>query len=97
MRDKVERFLDRMTDADRMLVVLKGELYDGSWDELEADMQARLMGEPYIFKLASRIEDDLRRIQRLRRFEVDNDLDLCDHVRLNVNVDQPGPTDQAKE
>lgn len=63
-----------------MLVVLCRELYDGDWDEMIADMQARLNGQPYIFKLATRIEDDLLRIQHLRELERELGVPLGDHV-----------------
>ena len=65
-----------------MLVVLKRELYEGSWDDMTADLKARLEGGPYIFKLASRIEEDLNRIGRLRAFEQEHGVDLSDHVKL---------------
>jgi len=65
-----------------MLVVLKAELYEGSWDEMEADLKARLDGGPYIFKLAHRITDDLDRIRRLRAFEESCGVNLGDYVQL---------------
>lgn len=67
-----------------MLVVLKRELYEGSWDEMTADLKARLEGRPYIFKLAHRIADDLERIERLREFERRNRIDLSDYVKLET-------------
>ena len=78
-----ERFIQRATREQRMLVVLKRELYDGSWDEMEADLRARLEGKPYIFKLANRISDDLDRIAALRTFEQTHGVDLCDYVSLD--------------
>ena len=81
-QDKVERFVESLTSEERMLVVLKGELYEGSWDEMAADLKARLEGRPYIFKLAHRITDDLQRIERLREFESAHDIDLSDYVKL---------------
>ena len=74
--------MDGATGEERMLVVLKRELYDGSWDEMEVDLRARLAGRPYIFKLAHRINDDLERITRLRVFERDHGVDLGDYVSL---------------
>jgi hypothetical protein len=72
-----------MTREDRMLVVLKRELYEGSWHEMAADLRARLDGKPFIFKLVHRIEDDLARIERLRTFEASADVDLGDYVDWN--------------
>jgi hypothetical protein len=46
------------------------------------DLQARLEGGPYIFKLASRIEDDLERIEQLRAFEQAHGVDLADYVTI---------------
>jgi len=66
-----------------MLVVLKRELYEGSWDEMVADLQARLEGRPYIFKLAHRIADDLERITHLREFERQEGVDLGEYVGLD--------------
>jgi len=80
VRQEVRRFVGAMTSEERMLVVLRHELYDGSWDEMEKDLRARLEGRPYIFKLAHRIADDLERIGRLRDFERSVGVDLTDHV-----------------
>ncbi len=82
LEDKVRRFVEGMTTEQRMLVVLKRELYEGSWDEMETDLKARLEGRPYIFKLAHRIADDLERIERLREVERAWDIDLCDYVKM---------------
>ncbi len=82
-QEQVRRFVDGMTREDRMLVVLKRELYEGSWHEMAADLRARLDGKPFIFKLVHRIEDDLARIERLRTFEASADVDLGDYVDWN--------------
>ena len=82
VRRKVRRFVRGMTNEERMLVVLKAELYEGSWDEMAADLQARLDGGPYIFKLAHRITDDLDRIRRLRAFEETCGVNLSEYVQM---------------
>ena len=82
LRQKVQQFVESLTREERMLVVLKRELYEGDWDEMVADLQARLEGRPYIFKLAHRITEDLERISRLRQFEQSSGVDLCDHVKM---------------
>ncbi len=79
-----ERFVERLSTEERLLVVLKRELYEGSWDEMHADLQARLEGRPYIFKLAHRIADDLERIDRLRHYEERTGVDLSDYVSLET-------------
>ena len=75
---ETERFVSSLAPEERLLVRLKAELYEGSWDELVADLEARLAGRPYILKLATRIEDDLVRIERLRAFEEEHHIDLAD-------------------
>ena len=80
--NQVQRFVDALTTEERMLVVLKAELYEGSWDEMVEDLQARLNGRPYIFKLAHRITEDLDRIRRLRQFEESSGVDLSEYVRM---------------
>ncbi|HDZ22569.1 MAG TPA: hypothetical protein ENH80_08380 [Phycisphaerae bacterium] len=82
VQQKIRRFVERMTSEERMLVVLRQELYDGSWNDMETDLRARLDGRPYIFKLAHRIADDLDRIRRLRRFEQSVGADLTDYVDI---------------
>lgn len=62
-----------LSPEDRMLVRLRDQLYGGNWREMILDLQCRLRGEPYIFKLASRIQDDLDRIERLRAVEQQRD------------------------
>ena len=78
--EEVRRFIEGMTSEERMLVVLKRELYEGSWDEMIADLQARLEGRPYMFKLAHRISDDLARIERLSEFEQRSGEDLGKYI-----------------
>jgi len=78
----LRRFLDRLNREERMLVVLKRELYDGAWDDMEADLRARLEGRPHIFKLSARITEDLHRIEALRAFEQAHGVDLCDYVQI---------------
>ena len=80
--EKVRQFVQALTSEERMLVVLKAELYEGSWDEMSADLRARLEGRPYIFKLAHRITEDPERIRRLRAFEESCGVDLSDYVRM---------------
>ncbi len=56
-----------LNPEDRMLILLRDELYEGRWDLLRQDLRDRLAGRPFVFKLVSRIQDDLRRIDRLER------------------------------
>ncbi len=43
---------------------------------METDLQDRLAGRPYVFRLINRIEDDLQRIRRLGGFEQRHGIDL---------------------
>jgi len=78
------RFVAGLTSEERVLVVLKHELYEGNWDEMLLDLRARLEGRPYIFKLVNRIEDDIDRIDRMKAFEDKYDTDLCEYVTLEI-------------
>ena len=79
---KVHKFVRQMSREERMLVVLKRNLYEGAWDDMVADLKARLEGKPYIFRLANRIADDLERIERLRAYETESNVDLSDYVEM---------------
>lgn len=79
---KVEQFARNLDEAHRMLVVLKAQLYGGRWEPMLEDLQNRLEGKPYIFKLANRIKDDVERILSLQKFEKENNVDLADYVSL---------------
>ena len=74
--EQVTRFVASLTPEERLLVRIKAELYEGSWDELVADLEARLSGRPYVLKLATRIEDDLVRVAKLRGFEKEQNIAL---------------------
>lgn len=73
-------YVRSLAHADRVLVDVRDQLYGGAWDELERDLRARLEGKPFIFKLASKIEEDLGRIERLRRYEAAHGVDLGEWV-----------------
>jgi len=78
----VSDFVNGLSDEHRMLVVLKAQLYDGVWEPMLDDLRNRLAGKPYIFKLASRIGDDIERIERMRKFEAEHNIDLADYVDM---------------
>jgi len=75
-------FADNLSNEQRMLVVLKKQLYDGSWEPMLDDLHNRLEGKPYIFKLANRIQDDIERIEQMMEFEKEHNIDLADYVEL---------------
>jgi hypothetical protein len=78
----VVSFVQGLDEPQRMLVILKAQLYGGKWEPMLEDLENRLEGKPYIFKLANRIKDDVGRIQRLKVFEQDHGVDLADYVKL---------------
>lgn len=78
---QAEEFLSRLTEEERMLVVLHGELYENSWQAMLNDLRNRLEGKPYIFKLASRIQDDIARIEKLQSFEREHNIKLSDLIK----------------
>ena len=96
----IETFVAQLTDEERMLIVLKSQLYESSgeadepdrpdgaeaigaddgWQGMLTDLNNRLEGKPYIFKLANRIADDIARIEKLRAFEEQHKVNLSDYV-----------------
>ncbi|HEG42964.1 MAG TPA: hypothetical protein ENH94_02835 [Phycisphaerales bacterium] len=78
----VRDYAEALGNESKMLVVLKSQLYSGSWDTMVDDLNNRLKGKPYIFKLTNRINDDVARIEELRSFEKANGVDLADYVEL---------------
>ena len=76
-------FVAGLSDEHRMLVILKAQLYGGTWEPMLDDLQNRLAGKPYIFKLANRIKDDIERIEQMRKFEEEHNIDLAEYVELS--------------
>ena len=79
---KVRDYIEGLSDEHRMLVILKAQLYDGTWEPMLDDLRNRLAGKPYIFKLVNRINDDIERIEEMRKFEQQHNIDLADYVEL---------------
>jgi len=80
---EIKYYVERLTEEHKMLVILKSQLYDNSWAPMLDDLKNRLAGKPYIFKLANRIQDDIKRIEEMRVFEKKRNIDLTDYVDLN--------------
>ena len=74
-----QTYYDGLSEEAKMLLVLRDELYMGSWDKMVEDLKNRLKGRPYIFKLVNRIEEDLERIETLRSYEGKHKINLRDH------------------
>ncbi len=69
-------FVGKLTIEDLILLKLRQELYDGSWSALEKDLQDRLQNRPLIYKIIQRIRTDLERLEKLRAYEQQNNVDL---------------------
>ena len=79
----VRGFIAGLSNEHRLLVSLKAQLYDGTWETMLDDLQNRLEGKPYIFKLVNRIKDDIERIEQMRKFEQEHNVDLTEYVELS--------------
>ncbi len=75
--EPLRRFMDRLTGEQKMLLILKRDLYDGDWQRMVDDLVNRLEGRPYMLRLAHRIEDDLQRIEQMRQMERHYEVDLA--------------------
>ena len=71
-----EEFLQTLQGEERLVLRLRDELYESSWERMEKDLRNRLAGKPYIFKLVHRIETDLALIALLRAYEARHGVDL---------------------
>ncbi|MBN1346234.1 MAG: hypothetical protein JXQ73_26330 [Phycisphaerae bacterium] len=82
----VARFLAALEREDHVLLVLRDELYEGSWELMREDLIDRKEGRPCVFKLARRIGQDIERIDRLSAFEREQGVDLADQVDLAAEL-----------
>jgi len=76
----IDDYARRLSEEHKMLVALKVQLYGGSWEPMLDDLRNRLAGKPYIFKLVHRIQDDIERIEEMRKFETEHKIDLAEYV-----------------
>jgi len=76
-----EVFIGRLEPYERVLVDLKDQLYEGSWERILADLRARLDGKPYIFKLSQTIARDMAAIERMKSFEMRHNVSLSKLLR----------------
>ena len=75
-RTRDREFYTLLSREEKQLLLLRNELYGGSWEEMELDLRRRLERKPYVFRLMNRIEEDLARIDRLRAYEETHRTDL---------------------
>lgn len=78
----ISDFINGLSEEHRMLVILKAQLYDNTWEPMLDDLRNRLSGKPYIFKLVNRIQDDIRRIEEMQEFESEHNIDLTDYIKV---------------
>ena len=53
-----------LTEEERMLVLLRDELYEGDWNDFAQDLRDRLEGKPHVFEIqpaSPRLQDTIRR------------------------------------
>jgi len=81
MAGSPEKYAAQLSADERMLVTLRDELYDGSWDQMLKDLKDRLEGKPYIFKLVNRISADIQRIEKLGEYEKKHKINLADYLK----------------
>lgn len=77
----VEKYVAQLSADERMLVTLRDELYDGSWEAMLKDLQDRLENKPYIFKLVNRIAADIQRAEKLSEYEKKHKVNLADYLK----------------
>ena len=75
-----QKYYESLTAEKKMLITLKKELYGDSWDRMTTDLEERLKGRPYIFKLVNRIKDDLKRIEELKTYEKKHGINFTDYL-----------------
>lgn len=76
-----EVFIARLESYERVLLDLKDQLYEGSWDRILGDLKARLENKPYMYKLGQTISRDMAAIERMRAYELRNNVNLSELVR----------------
>lgn len=77
-------FVRGLSPNEKTALVVRDELYGGSWGKMRKDLVARAQGRPYVFKLASRIEEDLRATERLSDYERRHRVDLADFLEGEI-------------
>lgn len=76
-----EIFVAGLAPYERVLLDLKDQLYEGSWERILDDLRARMDNKPYLFKLSQTIARDLAAIERMRAYELRQNVSLSSLVR----------------
>ena len=100
MGDPHDTYFRSLSREEQHLVALKDLLYDGSWDEIVVDLRARKAGKPHVFKLETRIDEDILRIEKLRAYEAEAGIDLVRYLsrsekRAGRSDKGPGGSDRS--
>lgn len=74
-------FVKRLAPFERVLVELRDVLYEGSWEEVLADLRAQDTGQPYIYKFSKTIARDIAAIEKLRAYEQHRQVNLADLLK----------------
>ena len=77
----VPEFVRGLAETERIALIVRDELFAGSWESMRKDLEARAAGRPYVFKLATRIEEDLKAVDKLSAFERRRKVNLADYLR----------------
>jgi hypothetical protein len=80
MQDAHDVYFRTLSREEQHLLALKELLYEGSWEEIVLDLRARKAGKPHVFKLETRIDEDLLRIEKLRSYEADCGVNLAKYL-----------------
>lgn len=78
--DPHKAYFSSLLQEEKLLLILRDELYGGSWEKMRRDLEDRLNGRPYIFKLVHRIEEDLTRIEKIESYELKHDINLATYL-----------------
>ena len=74
--DPHDNFFHTLTAEEERLLIIRDFLYNGDWEDVVKDLHSRKSGKPFVFKLNTRIDDDLIRIKRLRDYEKVHEVNL---------------------
>ena len=79
-QERHRQYVAGLTSGERLLVTLRDELYEGSWDLMLEDLRDRIEKRPYVFKLSNRIEADMAAIETMRGYEAKENVNLRDYL-----------------
>jgi hypothetical protein len=81
---ELQNVLDLLTEDHRMLLTLREELYDGSWQAMLQDLRDRLEGRPHVFewtppddRMRQTLANHMKLIEQMRKAELDLGVNLA--------------------